>query len=262
LAGLAGSAESAGSPESSEPSESAGSSESPESPVEAVMRISGQDAVESEGGVSPLTAIVSYYGDGWEKKVRPDNILMLQKGVIEKAPGEAVDLSRQYVMEGEPVYRITNNNLWRVAFWIENGDKTILDNYKVGRKLTIDLGTTKVRSNVEYAEARGRDIFIVLSSDMYYRDLDRYRIHDISVVFSEVSGAIIEKKDVKLKNGKAGVYVKQQSGTFKWVPVKVYKESGNNYLIAETYFEDEIGNRVQTIRYYDEIMSDPARQGF
>jgi len=236
--------------------------ETQESPIEAVMRISGQDAVESEGGVSPFTAIVSYYGDGWEKKVTPDNIQTLQKSVIERAPGEAVDLTRQFVKAGEPVYRITNNNLWRVAFWIENGDKTILDKYKIGRKLTIDLGTTRVRSKVEFSEPRGRDIFVVLSSDMYYRDLDKYRVHDISVVFSEVSGAVIEKKDVKLKNGKAGVYVKQQSGTFKWVPIKIFKESGNRYLIAETFFEDGVGNRIQTIRYYDEIMSDPARQGF
>ena len=233
-----------------------------ESPIEAVMRISGEDAVVSEGGVSPFTAIVSYYGDGWEKKVTPENMLTMQKSVIERAPGEAVDLSRGYVKEGEPVYRITNNNLWRVAFWFENGDKTILDRYKVGRKLTIDLGTTRVRSVVEYAEPRGRDIFVVLSSDMYYRDLDKYRVYDISIIFSEVSGAVIEKKDVKLKNGKAGVYVKQQNGTFKWVPVKIFKESGNRYLIAETFFEDEAGNRIQTIRYYDEIMSDPARQGF
>ena len=233
-----------------------------ELPIEEIMNIAGNDLVISDGGVSPYTAIVSYYGDGWEKKVTPENVLSLPKSIFDRAPGEAVDLAREFVNIGEPVYRITNNNLWRVAFWIENADKTIIDKYKVGRNLTLDLGSTKVRASVETADPRGRDVFIVLTSDMYYRDLDKFRMRDISVVFSQVSGAVIEKSDVKIKTGKAGVYVKQQSGTFKWVPVKILKESGERYLISESSFEDENGERVQTIRYYDEIMSDPAGQGF
>ena len=233
-----------------------------ENPYEALLRMAGNDAVESEGGVTPWTAIVSYYGDGWEKRVTPENIMDLRKAVLVEAPGEAVDLTREWARAGEPVYRITNNNLWRVAFWIDNADKTVLDKYQIGKKVTLDLGTTKVRANVEATEPQGRDLFVVLRSDMYYKDLDRYRVRDLSVVFSEVSGAVIEKKAVKLKSGTVGVYVKQQSGVFKWVPVKVLKESGDFYLIAETYYEDGDGKRVPTIRYYDEIMSNPAAEGY
>lgn len=231
-------------------------------PIEALLLAAGSDAVASEGGVSPWTAIVSYVGDGWEKKVTPDNIMSLSRNVFDKAPEEATDLKREWAGAGEPVYRITNNLLWRVAFWIDDADKVILDKYKVGRKVMIDLGTTKVRASVEAAEPRGRDLFVVLRSDMYYKDLDKYRKRDISVIFSEVSGAVIEKQSVKLKSGKPGVYVKQQSGTYKWMPVHVLKESGGRYLIAETSFEDENGKRVQTIRYYDEIMSNPSAEGY
>jgi len=222
----------------------------------------GSDSVVSEGGVSPWTAIVSYSGDGWEKKVTPDNIMELSKSIFDEAPGEAVDLKREWAREGEPVYRITNNNLWRVAFWIEDADKTILDKYKPGRKVTLDLGTTKVRAAVEAAEPRGRDLFVVIRSDMYYRDLDKYRTRELSVVFSEVRGAVIEKQSVKLKSGKTGVYVRQQGGSFKWVPVKVVKESGGRYLVEETSFTDAEGKQTPTIKYYDEIMSSPAAEGY
>jgi len=228
----------------------------------AIQKAAGSDAVESEGGVTPWTAIVSYSSDGWEKRVTPDNIMRLQKTVLQTAPAESVDLRRGWVKSGDPIYRMTNNNLWRVAFWIEEADKTILDKYQIGRGVMIDLGTTKVRANVEAAEPRGRDLFIVLRSDMYYKDLDKYRVRDVSVVFSEVRGAVIDKKSVKLKSGKTGVYVKQQSGAFKWVPVKVLKESGGRYLISETHFEDEDGKRVSTVRYYDEIMKNPAAEGY
>ena len=231
-------------------------------PYEALAKTAGDDAVFSEGGVTPWTAIVSYYGDGWEKKVTPENMMSLQKSVLDEAPPEAMNMMREWVKMGEPVYRITNNNLWHVVFWLENADKTVLDKYTIGRKLNLDLSTTKVRATVEAAEPRGRDLFVVLSSDMYYRDLDRYRVRELSVVFSEVSGAIIEKRCVKLKAGEPGVYVKQQNGNFKWVPVKVLRESGDYYLIAETSFENNEGKRVSTIRYYDEIMSNPAAQGY
>ena len=233
-----------------------------ETPIEKIIALAGGDTVVSEGGVSPYTAIVSYRGDGWEKKVTPSNIMSLPKSIIGRAPGESVNLTREWVAAGEPIYRITNNNLWRVAFWIDNVDKQTLDKYEPGRKVTLDVGTTKVRANVEVSEARGRDLFVVIRSDMYYRDLDKYRARELEVVFSEVSGAVIEKKSVKLKSGIPGVYVKQQSGTFKWVPVKVLKESGERYLIAETRFEDEDGKWISTIRYYDEIMSNPAGEGY
>ena len=231
-------------------------------PIDAIKSVAGSDAVVSEGGVSPTTAIVSYYGDGWEKKVTPENMLTLPKSIFDEAPNEAVDLEREFVGVGEPVYRITDNNLWYIAFWIKDADKTIMDKYKIGRRLTLDLETTKVRCEVHAAEPRGRDAYIILKSDMYYKDLDKYRVKDVSVVFSEVSGAVIEKQDVKLKSGKAGVYVKQQSGTYRWTPVLILKESGDFYLVAETSFQGEDGKRIQTVRYYDEIMSNPAGQGF
>jgi len=234
----------------------------PEDPFDLILKTAGQDPVMSEGGVTPWTAIVSYSSDGWEKKVTPDNIMQLPKSILSVAPSEAEDLTRDWVRSGDPIYRMTNNNLWRVAFWIEEANKTIIDKYYTGRNVTIDLGTTKVRAVVEASEPRGRDLFVVLKSDMYYKDLDKYRVRDIYVVFSEVQGAVIEKKSVKLKSGKTGVYVKQQSGAFKWVPVKVLKESGGRYLIAETSFEDEEGKRVSTIRYYDCIMSNPAEEGY
>jgi len=233
-----------------------------ENPFDAILKTAGQDPVMSEGGVTPWTAIVSYSSDGWEKRVTPENIMLLPKSILTVAPAEAVDLTCDWVRSGDPIYRMTNNNLWRVAFWIEDANKTIIDRYNTGRGVTIDLGTTRVRAVVEASEPRGRDLYVVLKSDMYYKDLDRYRVRDISVVFSEVQGAVIDKNSVKLKSGKTGVYVKQQSGAFKWVPVKVLKESGGRYLIAETSFEDENGKRVSTIKYYDRIMSNPASEGY
>ena len=234
----------------------------PENPFDAILKTAGQDPVMSEGGVTPWTAIVSYSSDGWEKRVTPDNIMQLPKSILNAAPGEATDLTSDWVRSGDPLYRMTNNNLWRVAFWIEDADKTIIDKYYDGRGVMIDLGTTRVRAVVEASEPRGRDLFVVLKSDMYYKDLDKFRVRDISVVFSEVQGAVIDKQSVKLKSGKPGVYVKQQSGAFKWLPVKVLKESGGRYLIAETSFEGEDGKRVTTIRYYDVIMSNPAAEGY
>jgi len=234
----------------------------PEDTFDPILQAAGGDAVISEGGVTPWTAIVCYSSDGWEKRLTPENIMALPKSILDKVPREATDLTRDWVRNGDPIYRMTNNNLWRVAFWISDADKTVIDKYQTGRAVTLDLSTTKVRATVEAAEPRGRDLFVVLKSDMYYKDLDRYRVRDISVVFSEVSGAVIDKKNIKLKSGKTGVYVKQQSGAFKWVPVKILKESGGRYLVAETSFEDEEGGRMTTVKYYDVIMADPSAEGY
>ena len=230
--------------------------------LQQIVQTSAGTAVVSEGGVSPSTAIVSYYADGYEKIINPESIGTLNKGMLSTLPEFALAIERDWTNAGEPVYKITNNNIWWFAFWLPDTIKDLERRYIPGVEVTLDLGTTKVTAVIETVEKQGNDYFIVLHSDMYYRDLDKYRKQVVNVVFNVYHGAVINEESVSERAGVPGVYVRQQSGTFKWIPIRIIRESEGRLLIAETGYEDPIGGRVSTVRYYDEIMSDPAAEGY
>jgi hypothetical protein len=251
----------------------------------------------------------------------------LDKGILAELPAESTDLTRAWVGAGEPVYRITDNNLWYLAFWKErtahklnetsssalaggasaqapqleveaeeetadDSDSTgkdsdsetnssaatageaplaaeevietgaSIDDYAVGRKVTLDLGATRVTALVHSVEERADGWFVVLSSDMYYKDLVKYRKKAVRVIFEEYSGAVVGRSAIRERDGQQGVYVRQQSGTWKWVPVHVLRTSGGRCLLSEGTFPGEDGAPVTTVNYYDEVMSDPQAEGY
>jgi len=277
----------------------------PDADLEAVKSRAGSDALPSEGGVAPLTAIVNYFGDGYEKKITPEPMAGLTREDIAALPEESTDLVRDYVRAGDPAYRITDNNLWYFVFWKERAahmessedaqadealtlpeeeedadaadaaeeapplgaDTTLptgalIDDYTAGRVVTLDLGTTRVSAKVESVETRQEGFFVVLSSDMYYRDLVKYRKRVTKVIFEEYSGAVLGARAVAARDGQDGVFVKQQSGTWKWVPVQVLRRSGSLILLSEGTYYDKEGAPVRTVNFYDEVMSDPAEEGY
>ncbi|MDR0874647.1 MAG: hypothetical protein LBN12_00375 [Clostridiales Family XIII bacterium] len=230
--------------------------------LEQVIQSAAGNAAPSEGGVSPTTAIVSYYADGFEKRICPESIGTLGKTMLNTLPDMALDIERGWANAGEPVYKITNNNSWRFVFWIANTGGEMAKRYVPGAEVTLDLDTTKVTAVIESTEPQGDDIFVVLRSDMYYRDLDKFRKQEVHVVFNVYHGAVIDEKSVAERAGVPGVYVRQQSGSFKWVPIHVVRTSEGQYLVSETSYEDAIGGTISTVRYYDEIMSDPSAEGY
>jgi putative membrane fusion protein len=227
-----------------------------------VMQSAAGNMVPSEGGVSPTTAIVSYYADGFEKRIGVESVGTLRKTMLKTLPDMALDIERGWANAGEPVYKITNNNSWRFAFWITDKGGEMAKRYLPGTEVTLDLETTKVTAVVESAEPQGDDLFIVLRSDMYYRDLDKFRKQKVHVVFNVYHGAVIDEKSVVERAGVTGVYVRQQSGSFKWIPIHIVRKSEGQYLVSETSYEDVTAGKVSTVRYYDEIMSDPAAEGY
>jgi putative membrane fusion protein len=227
-----------------------------------VMQSAAGNTTLSEGGVSPTTAIVSYYADGFEKRINPGSIETLGRTMIETLPDLALDIERDWTNAGEPLYKIMNNNIWRFVFWLPEKTEGAAKRYVPGADVTLDLGTTKVTAVLESVNSQGDDLFVVLRSDMYYRDLDKYRKQEVHIIFNIYHGAVIDRKAVLERAGVPGVYVRQQSGIFKWVPIRIVRESEGRLLIAETSYEDVLGGRISTVRYYDEIMSDPAAEGY
>jgi hypothetical protein len=84
----------------------------------------------------------------------------------------------------------------------------------------------------------------------------------VKVIFEEYTGPVVSESAIIKQDGINGVYAKQKDGAFKWIPVKVVRAYGGAALIAEDYYYDDAEQRVETVGYYDEIMSDPIKEGY
>ena len=231
------------------------------SPYTDIAAAAGEASVTSENGVVPVTAITSYFADGYEQQISLASVYGFNDEMIADIPEESTPIDREWVYTGEPVYKLTDNNIWYVALWLELEDDMIM-NYVIGDTVILDLETTKISATVEDVKMRENDWFILLSSDMYYRDLVKYRKKTVIVIFEEYSGAVIENESIISKDDHPGVYVKQRTGAFKWVPIERIRTSEGKCIIAEDVFYDDDGNQVDTINYYDEILRNPKKEGY
>jgi putative membrane fusion protein len=206
------------------------------------------------------TAVVSYYADGYEGRLTAENVASVTRGDLESCPAKGTSLKAKRVAAGDPVYKLTNNNEWYMVYWIRA--EADAERYATGSAVTVSLGGSEIGAEVYGAAPEGGTLKVILRSDMYYRDLARVRKADAKIVFAEYKGLIADRKNVMERDGAPGVFVKQRAGGYKWVPVKILKQTSDKYVLAVDVYYDEAGKQVSTVNYYDEVLADPESEGY
>jgi hypothetical protein len=229
--------------------------------IEKVQETAGKDAVTSENGKAAFTAVVSYYADGFEKQITPARIGEMRKKLLEKLPRDGSNIKLGQTEAGDPVYKLTNNNLWYMVYWM-SGSSGGRVNYDKGESVKVDFGSAVVGATVDDISTQGDDFMIVLRSDIYYKELAQHRIVDAEVIFAEYQGLICESSCLVVRGKQPGVFVKQRSGSFKWVPVRIDKTVSDRCTLAVGTYIDDDGKTVKTVNYYDEVLTDPKAAGY
>ncbi|MDR2156887.1 MAG: hypothetical protein LBO81_03800 [Clostridiales Family XIII bacterium] len=242
-----------------------------ESPLARILSTAGAGAEVTPDNVAPFTAMVSYFADGYEKILSPGAIATLTRANVTGAPAESTPLKRTYANQGEPIYKLTDNNLWYMIYWVDRATfreddpddpNDGNDGYAGGKSVRVDLGSTEIKAVIDSYASEGTYMKVLLRSDVYYEDMQKYRKMNAKVVFAEYKGLIVDAKDVMERDGAPGVFVRQINGEFKWVPIKYLKSGRDRHVVAEGTFPDASGESVRTVNYYDEILREPASQGF
>jgi putative membrane fusion protein len=206
------------------------------------------------------TAVVSYYADGYEGKLSAETMDSLTQDDLESCPSKAKSMKADRVTAGEPIYKLADNNEWYMVYWTKPGGD--VKRYATGGAVTVALGDSQVNAEIYYAGPEGKMLKVILRSDMYYKDLMRVRKADAEIVFAEYKGLIADNKNIVERDGAPGVFVKQRSGGYTWVPVKVLKETDSKSTLAADVYYDEDGQQVNTVNYYDEVLADPKAGGY
>lgn len=203
---------------------------------------------------APISGVFSLSIDGGENYFRIDNLDKITK---EEAPehilGE-LDLKRDTVTKGEPIYKISGDDAWYILCWVPKEDAA---KYEEGQKVRITIGDSKMDASVHQIKREGEDYRMVFYLNVYYKDFCSAREVDMTVVQSNTMGLIVDNECIVKKNGQEGVYVKSKDGDTYFRPIKVKITDGKQSVIYESIYVNDKYEQVETVRVYQEVLRHP-----
>ena len=203
---------------------------------------------------APVSGVFSLSIDGGEKYFSIGNMDKIKK---EEAPDHILgelDLKREDVRAGEPIMKVSNDDVWYILCWVEKADA---QKYEVGEKVRIAIGDSTMDAKVHKIEKDGEEYRMVFYLNVYYKDFCSARQVDLNIVESNTVGLIVDNECIVKKDGQEGVYVRNKDGDTYFRPIKVKITDGKQSVIYESIYVNDKYEQVETVRVYQEVLRHP-----
>ncbi len=208
----------------------------------------------TETSKAPISGVFSMSVDGNEKFFRIDNLDKITKEKAEDRDLDTMDLNREKVNKGEPVFKISSDDAWYIVCWVEKADAR---KYEEGQKVRITIDDSTMDAKVQTIKKEGEFYKMVFYLNVYYEDFCAARKVDMTVVQSNTMGVIVDNECIIEKNGQQGVYVKTKDGDTYFRPIKVKITDGKQSVIYESIYVNDKYEQVETVRVYQEVLRHP-----
>lgn len=203
---------------------------------------------------APISGVVSYSIDGYEKYFSIDNLKKIKKEKAEDINSSQLELDREDVVKGEPIFKISSDDSWYIVTWLEKSDAK---KYEADQKVKIELPDSTVDARVYSVDKEGDFFKVVFFLNVYYEEFCSIRNVDMSIVQSNTTGLIVNNECLIKKNGVLGVYVKTKDGDTYFKPVKVKITDGEQSVLYESVFVNDDYEQVETVSAYQEVLRNP-----
>lgn len=221
--------------------------------TEYLDKLKGYDGL-SEEYTSPLSGVFSLTIDGYEDYFTFENMEKIKRSTVEGLKYKSVNLERASVIKGEPIYKVSSDDLWYVLCWM---DKDNVNNYPEDKAVVLQLPDGNVDAKVYKVKKEEDGYRVIFKLDVYYEKFTESRREDMTVVASDNSGLIVDNGAIIEKNGNKGVYIKDKNGAYKFRRIKVIATNGKESVIQDVSFIDDKGTQVNTVEVYDEVLKHP-----
>ena len=220
---------------------------------EYMNKLDGYEGLSEEYN-SPISGVFSLTVDGYEDYFTPDKMDKIKRETVESLSYKSANLERSSVIEGEPIYKVSNDDNWYVLCWV---DKETAESYSDGRAVSLELPEGTVDASVHSVREDGDDYRVIFYLNVYYEAFCESRAVDMSIVTSDNEGLLVDNKCIVEKNGQQGVYVVDKNGDYVFTRISVISTDGEQSVIEDATFVDEEGNQVYTVDVYDEVLKHP-----
>ena len=216
-------------------------------------KLDGYEGLSEEYN-SPISGVFSLTVDGYEDYFTPDKMDKIKRETVESLSYKSANLERSSVIEGEPIYKVSNDDNWYVLCWV---DKETAESYSEGRAVSLELPEGTVDASVHSVREDGDDYRVIFYLNVYYEAFCESRAVDMSIVTSDNEGLLVDNKCIVEKNGQQGVYVVDKNGDYVFTRISVISTDGEQSVIEDATFVDEEGNQVYTVDVYDKVLKHP-----
>lgn len=213
----------------------------------------GSDKITTGTYVTETEGIVSYYADGYEAKLTPENMVKKTYNYYKTLKNDnLVALTRSSVAKGDPVFKIVDRSDWYIVCYPpENHKKRYVEGDKISVRLDDD---TSIVGRLYKVTTEGDKAKIIIKTDYYYKKFATERVAEVKAITSDAMGLVIYNSSITRKDGYEGVYVKQKTGSYNFVRIQVISTDGKKSVIKQSYFYDSKGNSISSVKNYDEIL--------
>ncbi len=215
---------------------------------------------ETISALCPETGVVSYYYDGFEKRLTPDSFDLVFDIDAANTELQVNNLIKESVNIGDPIYKLITSDTWYVVAIVPTED---IEKYTEGASITIEFETGNVPATISQIITKDDRSLIVASTSKYFAEYDQIRQCSVNFVLRDDKGLIVPNSAITMKNGLSGVYVKKIDGEYDFTRVKVINTDGENSVVyADTFTvtkSDGTIETVNTINVYDEILKNASK---
>lgn len=212
--------------------------------------------ITTSDGITKAAGYISYRIDGLEY-LNHKNIKKLSENKLGKLKIKEAKLLEGDVNKGAPIFKVVSNGNWWFVFYVDN---EAIKHYYKEAKVQIAFDAAKKSGIVESITKGKNSSRVVVRSGEFFKDFTSARLEKATITAVSADGVIIKSKSIVKKDGELGVIVKDKIGRFKFKPVKIKANNGDEAAVFEDQYMDEKNNFVKTVTTYDEVVKSPSKK--
>lgn len=219
-----------------------------------IVTVAGTNYYNGERGT------VSYRYDGYETRVTSADMAQLTKSFFEgysASEGSVKAMNTGTVQTDQPVFKIIDNKEWFLVCWIPTEEAAKLEPGQAVKIKIDEADKESLEMKVVSLTNQGGEYQTILSCNRTYKDFDKYRVKECTIITFGANGIILETNSIVEKDGVKGVYVVDKLGDANFVPVSILFSYGEKTVVVKNYFYDSQGYSVATVKNYDEVLKEP-----
>ncbi len=212
----------------------------------------GKNIVSTSDFITQNVGIVSYYADGYEGKLTPKTKNKLSyEAFSDIKKNDVTNLKRDIIAQGEPVFKVVDRTKWYLVCFT---NAKSIERYREGQTVQVEFEDDDVEATVTDVEKKDGKLRVILETDYYYEQFNKKRTQDVILTTYDEKGLIINNSSIAEKKNRKGVYVRNKTGDYNFVPIQISLTDGKQSIVADTFYYDKNGNRVDTVEIYDEVL--------
>lgn len=203
---------------------------------------------------SPESGIISYYIDGYEEILTPQNLANIKYEFIKGIESNSDKLRYDKVIFNQSIFKITDNTAWYIVIITDFEDA---NSFEIGKKVSVDILESRITGKITDKIQDDTKSFIIVRTNQYVSGFNNIRKANFKVIREHREGLKIHRDSVIERDGEMGVFLLSVNRKAIFRPIKVLGYDDDYVIVEINSFEVKEGDsskRVRTVKLYDEVL--------